>query len=143
MKRRLKKFWKNNHEVILGSAAIIAVCLVMTVAEIPICPIKIFFGIPCAGCGISRALISVCFLDFAAAFEYNPAWPLVLITVVAEILLMFFDKIKAAKIVGIGFLVIISAIYIYRVAFTDSPIVAWDFESGLLYRAYEWLVNLF
>ena len=142
MKRRLKKFWKNNYELILGVSAILAVCLVLSIAEIPICPTKIFFGIPCPGCGISRALFSVCCFDFAAAFEYNPAWPLVLITAAAELLLLFFDKIKAAKIVGIAFLVIMVVIYIYRVAFTESLIVAWDFESGLVYRGYEWITQL-
>lgn len=142
MKRRLKKFWKNNYELILGVSAILVVCLIMSIAQIPICPMKIFFGIPCAGCGISRALLSACCFDFAAAFEYNPAWPVVLVFVIAELLLLFFDKIKAAKIVGISFLVIITAIYIYRVAFTDSPIVAWDFESGLVYKAYSRLVQL-
>lgn len=31
-----------------------------------------FFGIPCPGCGMTRALRALLRLDFAAAFAYNP-----------------------------------------------------------------------
>lgn len=35
------------------------------------CPILRFTGIPCPGCGMTRAWIAVLHLDFAAAFSYN------------------------------------------------------------------------
>lgn len=31
-----------------------------------------FFGIPCPGCGMTRALACLLRLDFAGAFEYHP-----------------------------------------------------------------------
>lgn len=36
------------------------------------CFIKHFTGIPCPGCGITRALFALLRLDFASAFNYNP-----------------------------------------------------------------------
>lgn len=30
------------------------------------------FGLPCPGCGMTRALFSLCRLDFYSAFRYNP-----------------------------------------------------------------------
>ena len=34
-------------------------------------------GLDCPGCGISRAILSLARLDFAAAFGYNLIWPLI------------------------------------------------------------------
>ena len=36
------------------------------------CPVQHFTGVPCPGCGLSRALFALLRLDFAAAFRYNP-----------------------------------------------------------------------
>lgn len=36
------------------------------------CPILRITGLPCPGCGMTRAWLSVLRLDFAAAFSYNP-----------------------------------------------------------------------
>ena len=35
-------------------------------------------GLECPGCGISRAILALARLDFAAAFGYNAIWPLIL-----------------------------------------------------------------
>ena len=36
------------------------------------CPIKYLSGISCAGCGMTRAWLSLLHLDFSAAFTYHP-----------------------------------------------------------------------
>ncbi len=36
------------------------------------CPIRFLFGIPCPGCGITRAWLFALRLDFAQAFSYHP-----------------------------------------------------------------------
>lgn len=36
------------------------------------CPLKAFFGVPCPGCGMTRALFRALRGDFAAAFELHP-----------------------------------------------------------------------
>ena len=35
-------------------------------------------GLECPGCGISRAILALARLDFAAAFGYNAVWPLII-----------------------------------------------------------------
>jgi hypothetical protein len=37
-----------------------------------VCPSKIFFGVPCPGCGLTRAGVSMARLDFAGAWKLNP-----------------------------------------------------------------------
>lgn len=36
------------------------------------CPVKSLTGIPCPGCGLSRAAVSLLRLDLTAAFRYHP-----------------------------------------------------------------------
>ena len=36
------------------------------------CPVQHFTGVPCPGCGMSRAAFALLRLDFAAAFRYHP-----------------------------------------------------------------------
>nr|WP_308506235.1 DUF2752 domain-containing protein [uncultured Agathobaculum sp.] len=36
------------------------------------CPLQHFTGVPCPGCGMSRAAFALLRLDFASAFRYNP-----------------------------------------------------------------------
>jgi hypothetical protein len=42
-------------------------------AAIPLfCPFKALTGIPCPGCGMTRALLSLAKGDFQGAFHFNP-----------------------------------------------------------------------
>ncbi len=41
------------------------------------CPIRYVTGIPCPGCGLTRAYWAVLHLDFAAAFSYHPLFWLI------------------------------------------------------------------
>lgn len=59
---------KNDLQAILIIAAFYAV---MELAGIT-CPIRYLTGISCAGCGMSRAWISLLRLDAASAFAYHP-----------------------------------------------------------------------
>lgn len=52
------------------------------------CPIRALTGIPCPGCGMSRAWLAVLRLDFRAAFYYHPLfW-----TVPAAVIVFIFRK---------------------------------------------------
>lgn len=46
------------------------------------CPVKMIFGIPCPGCGMTRAFLSFVRLDFKKAFDYHPLFPIVFIELV-------------------------------------------------------------
>ena len=44
---------------------------ILSMLKVP-CLFKHFLSIPCPGCGMTRALLSVLRFDFAAAFQYHP-----------------------------------------------------------------------
>lgn len=51
----------------VGAAALFALWLFLTG-----CPLYKLTGVPCPGCGMSRALFSLAKLDFAGAWYYHP-----------------------------------------------------------------------
>lgn len=53
------------------TAAYLAVLAVWWLLRLP-CVFTWLFGIPCPGCGMTRALLAVLRLDIAAAFAYHP-----------------------------------------------------------------------
>lgn len=62
------KNWKDK----LLTCVIFFVCLVAYwYVQIP-CLVKALFGIPCPGCGMTRAYIRVLHLDFVGAFQLHP-----------------------------------------------------------------------
>ena len=38
----------------------------------PLCPTALFFGIPCPGCGLTRATLALLHGDFGAALHFHP-----------------------------------------------------------------------
>lgn len=71
MKHRLKKL------AILGAALLLAGCIYAWLCNmlgwgIP-CPIRLATGLLCPGCGVSRMCMALLRLDFAAAWQANPA----------------------------------------------------------------------
>ena len=56
---------------IILSLGVIAVVALLWVGDIG-CPLYQLSGIPCPGCGMTRALVSACRLDFRAAFAHHP-----------------------------------------------------------------------
>lgn len=43
-----------------------------------LCPTALLLGLPCPGCGLTRAFGCMTHGQFARAFEYHPLWPLIL-----------------------------------------------------------------
>lgn len=62
------RYWKEKC-LVLGALA--AAALGMWLLQIP-CPWKALLGIPCPGCGMTRAWLSVLRLDLAGAFRLHP-----------------------------------------------------------------------
>ncbi len=58
--------------ILLGIGALYAVTVTLLGRGIP-CPIRLATGFECPGCGVSRMLLALMRLDFAAAFEANAA----------------------------------------------------------------------
>jgi hypothetical protein len=100
------------------------------------CPIKFLTGVSCAGCGMTRAWISLIHLDFERAFYYHP---LFLFPLIYVFLLLFRHKIsyKVFKFLLFGGIVIFTTIYIFRILNPDDIVVSINIKSGLIYKIYK------
>jgi len=98
------------------------------------CPIKLLLGIPCLGCGMTRAWISVASFDFHMAAYYHPLWfmPLVFVGIYV------FIKPKSIKVYN-AFLVFsfLAFVVIYVIRLVGfSTVVEHSIEEGLLYKLF-------
>ena len=57
---------------LLVLAALAALALLSAVTLGWNCPVQHFTGVPCPGCGLSRAAVALLRLDFHTAFRYHP-----------------------------------------------------------------------
>lgn len=102
------------------------------------CPFLYFFGIPCPGCGMTRALIAAARLDFKAAFYYHPLFFVIIIAAV-YMLLKLTGRVSVSKKAENNLLkaicILFITVYIIRVL-TGSKIVSSDFSHSVIYRIF-------
>lgn len=102
------------------------------------CPFLYFFGIPCPGCGMTRALIAAVRFDFKAAFYYHPLFFVVIIAAV-YMLLKLTGRVAVSKKAENNLLkaicILFITVYIIRVL-TGSKIVSADFSHSVIYRIF-------
>lgn len=69
---------------LLNALAPVGVLVLLVASDLLLCPIKLVFGFPCPGCGLTRATFSVFHGDLGEALSHHPlVWlitPLVLYT---------------------------------------------------------------
>lgn len=90
------------------------------------CLFKMTTGLPCPGCGLTRAFLALLRFDLAASFFFNPLWPLVIIIG----LVIFFGPTKLggkflnSKIFWTVVFILVITIYIYRMltVFPSEPL---------------------
>lgn len=102
------------------------------------CPFKVFLGVTCPGCGMSRAFEALLKLDFLLAFRMHP---LVFFLPVAAVVFLLQKKIPPKLYEGflITAAVVMFAVYFIRL-FSGSEIVYIDLKNGLIYK---FIRNLF
>ncbi len=61
----------SRYTYLLVAAVCASVLLAYTALGLP-CPVQALLGIPCPGCGMTRAWLAALRLDFSAAFAYHP-----------------------------------------------------------------------
>ena len=98
------------------------------------CPIDWLFWIPCAGCGMSRALVAVLHFDFYSAWCYHP---LIYLMPFVALLYLFRKKIdkKVLKVAGVTIIVLFAVVYVVRVISGD-PIVQMDLKDGAIIKIF-------
>ena len=137
MKDKFKVVISQHKSAILAALAVMIAYLLMFAVGIT-CPIKFSLGISCPGCGMTRACVSAVRLDFAAAFEYHPLWVAVLPSAVTMLILKLRGYKRALNLLVCILAVLMLAVYIYRLAFTDSQVVVFAPREGIMPRAFRW-----
>lgn len=96
------------------------------------CPIKWITGISCAGCGMSRAWVSVFHLNIERAMYYHPLFGL---PPVILIVYLFKKKInvKFYKVFMFTSLALFVIVYLFRI-FEGGSIVVFKPQENLLFR---------
>ena len=107
------------------------------------CPIKLLTGISCAGCGMTRAWLSLFTGDIATAFSYHPLFPVPALWLAVFICykkqLLISEKLY--KIINIVCIVAFLAVYIIRLADPADPIVVIHPEDGLIIKTIRFILN--
>ncbi len=100
------------------------------------CPIKFMTGIPCAGCGMTRAWLSVLKLKFADAFSYHPLFWLVPF---GGFFLIYRKQIppKAACFITGGLVVLFITVYIIRMINPEDTVVKINFYESAIWHILE------
>jgi hypothetical protein len=121
-KRRL-----NRIEVITSVAAVVVLYVILESFGVT-CPIKYITGISCAGCGMSRAWISLLHFNIHDAFMYHPLFFLPPVVVIV-MLLKSKINIKIYKMAG-AFVIV----YLYRMFIGTGDIVVFEPQNNILFR---------
>ncbi len=99
------------------------------------CPLRYLSGIPCPGCGMTRAIGQALQLDFTSAWYYHPLFFLAPIIV----FLFLFESYLPPKLVRItwgGIIALYLITYLIRVLIYKCDVVRIDIRSGAVLRLF-------
>lgn len=106
------------------------------------CPILYLTGISCAGCGMSRAWLSVLHGDFSAAFHYHPLfWFMIPIVLLFIFRRLFSSRTKNILLITVCSIFIVT--YLIRMFVFPNEIVYFRPQSGLIGRILTFLYHYF
>lgn len=130
-----KPQWKNN----IGALAIVlAVALHVTILSILGigCPIRWITGISCAGCGMTRAYLSLLHLDIKSAFIYHPLfWSVPFVILIFVLYKADKVSVQTANFVKYFIVFLFVIVYVVRLLNSDDIVVVANIEDGLVWKA--------
>ncbi len=98
-----------------------AVCFILFIVFVYHCPVRLIFHAVCPGCGLKRAFAKALCLDFAGAAQAHPLFWLLGAETIYVFLMYFFPRLrinkKAELVVGIVTVVLLTAVWIYKMIF--------------------------
>lgn len=80
----------------LVAAGLVALAFALALLDTPLCPTAFFFGVPCPGCGLTRASLALLRGDFAAALRFHPLAPLLAPLFAVALGKVLVDYVRAA-----------------------------------------------
>lgn len=105
------------------------------------CPIRHFFGVPCPGCGLSRAYLAFFSGDIGGAFACHPLFPVV----VPVIFLFLHNDVfhfhigkKASYLIAVLIITLFISVYIVRVFILHDPGLTINFDNSVLHNIIEY-----
>lgn len=103
---------------VLGVVAMVVIAANIILGKI--CPLRMIFGIPCPGCGITRAFLLALQGKFYEATVMHPFWILLTILLLSFLAVRYFvsEKIilrKAKKVIKICFIILMILLVIYYI----------------------------
>ncbi|MBE5950075.1 MAG: DUF2752 domain-containing protein [Lachnospiraceae bacterium] len=121
-------------EMLFTIGTVIFLVVLMYVTGIG-CPILKLTGIPCMGCGMTRAAICLFHMDFAGAWQYHP---LIFLMPFCIIALLFAGKMPKWMVNGIFVctVALFVVVYVLRLADPTNEVVKWNFENGVFYQIF-------
>lgn len=126
---QLKNFLKNQ-----GSAVAAIVFLYIILESFGVtCPIKFVTGISCAGCGMSRAWLSLLRFDIKKAFYFHPLFWLPPLFIIIFLCKKYINK-KIYNIFIFTMVALCVIVYLYRLIMGNNDIVVFQPENNILFR---------
>lgn len=114
--RIVRRIWEDIYNYRFAILCVIFLFILLHLLFEEFCPMVVLTGLPCAGCGMTRAAWELLTFQFADAWQLNPAifaWvPFVLYCIVIRYFLG--RKVKYLKTILIVVLAVTFAVYGYR-----------------------------
>ena len=130
--KRNNKRKNERKEIICAVTAVVVLYTAMESIGIT-CPIKFITGISCAGCGMSRAWISLLHFNIHDAFMYHPLFFLPPVVVIV-MLLKSKINIKIYKIIIFTIIIMFAIVYIFRLIWSGDDVVVFEPQNNILFR---------
>ena len=126
-----KHYWLS---VLIAAAVVVLLNLLFGT----VCPFRILFGLPCPGCGITRALLALIRFDFASAVRLHPLSPAFFLLLLLFPVFRYGIRehfavwVKACAVL----LALLLPVYVFRMVkyFPGEAPMDFTFKDSLLYR---------
>lgn len=66
---------RNKGRRLFDASLPLLILVVFAIVDWPLCPTRIFLGVPCPGCGLTRATLAMLTLDLGAMLRFHPLAP--------------------------------------------------------------------